>query len=64
VRRLRRLTEAECYARCYGQSSDESVRIVRIESRRPRYELHLSGERLRQLFEDRLEARAPEAEAA
>ena len=33
VRRLRELSEAECYARCYG-SGDEGVRVVKIEPRR------------------------------
>jgi hypothetical protein len=60
--RLRTLSEAECYARCYGGRSDERVSVVRVlrtgESRRGR------GERLRELFEERLDARGPEAEAA
>ncbi|HET8605869.1 MAG TPA: hypothetical protein VFL66_02455 [Gaiellaceae bacterium] len=60
--RLRALSEAECYARCYGARSDERVSVVRVlrngESRIGR------GERLRELFEERLDARGPEAEAA
>jgi hypothetical protein len=60
VRRLRELSEAECYARCYG-ASDDGVRIVKIEPRRSRYSGHLSGEELRRLFELRLDARQPEA---
>jgi hypothetical protein len=28
--RLRPLTEAECYARCYGSRHDESVSVFRI----------------------------------
>ncbi len=59
--RLRPLSEAECYARCYGGVKDESVRIVSMEPRRPRYELQVSGEDLRRSFEQRLEAREPEA---
>jgi hypothetical protein len=57
VRRLRSLSEAECYARCYGSS--EAVRIVRVMHRhaRPR----MSGEELRRLFELRLDLREPEA---
>jgi hypothetical protein len=27
--RLRPLTEAECYARCYGERFDDSVHVVR-----------------------------------
>ncbi len=61
MRRLRPLTEAECYARCYGGKTDESVRLVRLEPRRPRFEPNVSGESLRQFFEARLDARAPEA---
>lgn len=59
--RMRSLTEAECYARCYG-ARDEQVRIVRLPPRRPRYDVKPSGEELRQFFEERLDDRAePEA---
>jgi hypothetical protein len=64
MRRLRALTEAECYARCYGSGGWGDVRVVRIEPRRQRFPTRLSGERLRRLFEERLDAREPEAEAA
>jgi hypothetical protein len=61
VRRLRKLTEAECYARLYG-SGDEAVRVVRIPAaRRSQYAGHISGEELRRHFELRLDARQPEA---
>jgi hypothetical protein len=60
MRRLRPLSEAECYARCYG-SSDDTVRILELEPRRPRGGSRLSGEQLRQYFELRLDAREPEA---
>jgi hypothetical protein len=63
MRRLRPLTEAECYARCYGGGGDE-VRVVRIEPRRPRMLLRVSGEDLRRRFEERLDAREPIVEAA
>jgi hypothetical protein len=57
--RLRRLSEAECYARCYG-ATDDTVRVIRL--RRPREQLHrLSGEQLRRLFEERLDGREQEA---
>jgi hypothetical protein len=62
MRRLRPLSEAECYARCYG-TRDEMVRIVKLEPRRPRYDVLTSGESLRRLFEERLDARS-EFEAA
>jgi hypothetical protein len=59
--RMRSLSEAECYARCYG-SRDEQVRIIRLEPRRPRYDVQPSGEQLRRFFEERLEQRIePEA---
>ena len=54
------MTEAECYARCYGAARDD-VRIVKVERRRPRSDLRLSGEDLRRLFEQRLNGREPEA---
>jgi hypothetical protein len=58
---MRSLTEAECYARCYG-SRDDMVRVVRLEPRRHRYELKPSGEELRRFFEERLDDRTePEA---
>jgi hypothetical protein len=55
------LNEAECYARCYGVH-EESVSIVRFEPRRSRFEITLSGEDIRRLFELRLDAREPEPE--
>jgi hypothetical protein len=62
MRRLRTLSEAECYARCYGER--EGVKIVALEPRRPRYPLDVSGEDLRALFEERLDAREEEAVAS
>lgn len=60
--RLRTLSEAECYARCYGARSEDRVSVVRVlREGEPRAG---SGERLRALFEQRLDARGPEAEAA
>jgi hypothetical protein len=58
---LRPLSEAECYARCYGGGED-GVRVIRLERQRPNV-IRLSGEELRRLFEERLDAREP-AEAA
>ena len=54
--RLRTLTEAECYARCYGDG-DDNVRSVRLEPRRPRFDIGVSGEELRRAFESRLDER-------
>jgi hypothetical protein len=63
--RLRPLTEAECYARCYGGHGYERVGVVRLPGRPSRSPV-TSGERLRELFEERLAMRSPgsEAEAA
>jgi hypothetical protein len=58
MRRLRTLSEAECYLRCYG-GSDESVKVVRVERPQLREEVRLTGERLRLLFEQRLDLREP-----
>ena len=62
--RLRTLSEAECYARCYGGSDDAVtvVRVVRLAALRP--SAGLSGEEIRRLFEDRLDGREPELDAA
>ncbi len=59
MRRLRSLSEAECYARCYG-GWDATVQIVRLEPRRPGRALLLEGEALRRRFEEFLDARDPE----
>lgn len=56
MRRLRTLSEEECYLRCYG-SRDDMVRVVRLERRRQRQLARISGEELRRLFELRLDAR-------
>jgi hypothetical protein len=56
--RLRTLTEAECYCRCYGDA-EESVKVVHVDRKSPE-ESRLSGERLRRLFERRLDLREPE----
>ena len=55
------LSEAEAYARCYRSRGDD-VRIVKIEPRRPHYDLETSGESLRKAFEQRLDSREPEEE--
>jgi hypothetical protein len=63
MRRLRPLSEAECYARCYG-TRDEDVRVVPVRPVRPRGVVRMSGEELRLLFESRLDGRESESEAA
>ena len=61
--RLRSLTEAECYARIYGGHGGEGVSVVRVPQRRVKRG-DVAGEHLRERFEERLESRGPEAEAA
>ena len=60
--RLRPLSEAEAYARCYGDG-DDNVRFVKLEPRRPRIFFGVSGEDLRRAFESRLSKRDPEVAA-
>ena len=60
VQRLRMLSEAECYARCYGGRSKDSVKVVKL-SPRLATQRAVSGEWLRSLFEDKLDSREPEA---
>jgi hypothetical protein len=57
--RLRTLSEAECYARCYGARGDDNVTVVRVAPRE-----RDAGEEMRRMFEERLDARDAEAEAA
>jgi hypothetical protein len=58
---LPQLDEAAAYARCHG-GRDNDVRIVKLPPRRPRYEDVLTtGEELRVLFEERLDARETES---
>ncbi|HEV3480124.1 MAG TPA: hypothetical protein VG144_11840 [Gaiellaceae bacterium] len=56
--RLHEIGEAEAYGRSYGDASRD-VRIVKVEPRRPRYQLKVTGEALRNAFLDRLNRRDP-----
>jgi hypothetical protein len=56
--RLHEIGEAEAYGRSYGDSSRD-VKIVKVEPRRPRYQLRVTGESLRDAFLDRLNRRDP-----
>ena len=58
--RLRTLSEAECYARCYGAHRSDQVSVLHPTRRKPA----TAGEDVRRLFERRLDARGPEQEAA
>jgi hypothetical protein len=60
--RLRRLSEEECYARCYG-GWEATVRVIRLEPRRPRDSILATGEEMRRRFEEYLDARDPDAVA-
>jgi hypothetical protein len=60
--RLRPLSEAECYARCYGDRGGDVVKVVPRPSRRRT--LAAAGERLREQFEQRLDTRPADEEAA
>jgi hypothetical protein len=62
VERLRTLSEAECYERCYGwRWAEDTVKVLRREPDL-RDDPSETGERLRRLLELRLDTR--EAEAA
>lgn len=62
MRRLRPLTEEECYLRCYGVD-ETTVRVVRVEPQRAVPRFRVTGEELRRLFEVRLDAREAELAA-
>ena len=59
MRRLRSLSETECYVRLYG-GWDSTVTLKKVEPRRPRHESAVSGEDLRREFEARIESRSDE----
>jgi len=66
MERLRTLSEAECYERCYGwRWNDDSVKVLgssRVGGESDlRTEPSEAGERLRQMLELRLDAREREA---
>ena len=60
MERLRTLSEAECYARCYGwRYTEDTVKVLPGESDPD--DSSDVGERLRMLLELRLDARRAEA---
>jgi hypothetical protein len=61
MERLRTLSEAECYERCYGWRFDEDTVKVLPRGHRATREPDDAGERMRMLFELRLDSREPEA---
>jgi hypothetical protein len=62
MERLRTLSEAECYERCYGwRYAEDTVKVLpRNGVTSPQKDGDV-GERLRMLLELRLDAREPEA---
>src|ERR1044072_7319540 len=56
MRRLRSLSEAECYARCYG-GWEATVHVLKLEPRVPRHVLAFEGEALRRRFGEDLDER-------
>ena len=60
--RLRPLDEAAAYARCHGDR-DDSVRVMKLPTRRAKYELLATGEEIRRRLEERLDAREADAPA-
>ena len=56
--RLRELSEAECYTRLYGRDGEPTVAILGPGAP-PLQRLGVSGEELRRLFEERIDAREP-----
>jgi hypothetical protein len=66
MRRLRPLSEAECYARCY-LGWEPTVTLVQFEAQPLGRAATISGEDLRRRLEERLDSRLsrePDAEAA
>jgi hypothetical protein len=61
MERLRTLSEAECYERCYGWRYDEDSVKVLPRASAGAVDPGDAGERLRMLLELRLDAREPEA---
>ena len=62
--RLRPLTEAECYARCYGGRRDERVSFVGSCRGAAERDSAAARAACAGAFEERLDVRGPEAEAA
>jgi hypothetical protein len=62
MKRLRPLSEQECYLRCYGSSrGDESVTVLPGGVNRAADAPSVVAERIRRMFDSRLDGREPEA---
>lgn len=62
MRRLRTLSEDECYARCY-RGWEPTVTVFRMRPRRSRPPATVTGEELRRLLEERIDARVADEAA-
>ena len=61
MERLRTLSEAECYERCYGwRHTEDTVKVLPRGAKAPAEHGDV-GERLRMMLEARIDAREPEA---
>jgi len=59
---LSRLSETECYQRCYGwRGSEETVRVLRVENPAAHVPPSVTAERMRVAFEAMIDSREPEA---
>ena len=57
--RLHEIGEAEAYHNSYGERTAD-IKTSKLEPRRPRYDLKVSGEALRNRFQERLDKREEE----
>jgi hypothetical protein len=57
--RLHEIGESEAYGRTYGDRTGD-VKSVKLPPKRPRYELKVSGETLREAFARKLDQREQE----
>jgi hypothetical protein len=60
MQRLRSLSEAECYARCYG-ARDETVNVVGIDDPDAHRFASLARDEVRRIYESGLDERDQEA---
>ena len=59
---LSRLSETECYQRCYGwRGSEETVRVLRGENAATHVTPSVTAERIRAAFEALIDSREAEA---
>ncbi len=61
--RLREIGEDEAYGRTYGDRTGD-VKAVKLPPKRPRYELKVNGETLREAFARKLDERERDSDSA